>query len=303
VSNNTYALDKPEVAVSWYNQSPSSRGWLFVAYMRVAGTQTKLMVTKSTDGGVTFGAPVQAAIGKIHAPQIFVSSSTGRVYVVYVDFAANAIKMAISANNGATWTTETAATASFALLDPFVSGSPQINGSATCKVWAVTIPSARYNWVTDSIGVVWHEREAAGSTSPTTVWFAAKTAAGWQPKKQLTAGKAGDQWHPTLDFNSSGAWLVVYHDRSNDAANRYFRQAWVQTNHLGTQTGAGYVFNPFDNDPAIFQETPTTVCFRGDYQEVWFWPYVSGGGRYQTLWAGNPVSGGAFHDIYLSSVQ
>lgn len=131
--------------------------------------------------------------------------------MVYVDFAANAIKMAISADNGATWTTETAATASFALLDPFVSGSPQINGSATCKVWAVTIPS--------------------------------------------------------------------------------------------TQTGAGHVFNPFDNDPAIFQETPTTVCFRGDYQEVWFWPYVSGGGRYQTLWAGNPVSGGAVHDIYLSSVQ
>ena len=69
-SDDQQLLDKPAIAVSWHY---GTRGYVYVAYMKINRSQTdQLLVTRSTNGGVTFGAPVLVAEGEdIQGPQIF----------------------------------------------------------------------------------------------------------------------------------------------------------------------------------------------------------------------------------------
>lgn len=298
VSDHGYSLDKPTIAVSWHT---STRGYVYVAYMQVDGTNAnRLYVARSVDGGQTFQAPVLVVQGTLHAPQVLVSSHTGNVYVVYVDYTLNSIRMATSINQGMSWTLETVTNPTGKFLDAYVDRT--ISGDETCTggLRAVTVPHARFNSVKGSLGIVWHERQTNSVSSPTDVYFIAKTASGWSAKKRVNVTQANDQWMPALDFDPAGNYVVVFRDRSQDPANKLFRQAWVQIDHDGDFLGSGYVANAFNSDPTVYDKY--TYCFAGEYQDIWYWTYSDAtGGRFNAIWTGRPNA--AYDDVYISGIK
>lgn len=289
-------LDKPDLAVSWY--SPT-RGYVYVAYAVVFNLgSSDLYVARSTDGGATFGSPVKLVSGYIQAPQVVVSSNTGKVYVFWMDLSGQKFRMTSSnPNNFNVWTTQPTLNPTGTLMGPgeAIAG----DGLAPCPsgVQAVTVPQARYNWVKDSIGVVWHQKEASGKTN---VYYAGFSATGWTAPKVIQASSTSDQWMPALDFDETGDYLVVYFDRRNDPSNLKYREAWAKVTSTGNVLATGFVSGAFDSDPTETYGNGQ-VCFKGEYQDVWYWPYASGG-RFHALWTGHPPSD-SNDNVYISGVQ
>jgi hypothetical protein len=195
-SSRSYFLDKPALGVSWHS---GSSGYVYVAYIKYPINQ--LFVARSTDGGLTFGAPVAVETGNIQGPQVVISPSSGYVYAIWVDYSLNAIRLSRSADFGQTWSTpETGA------MGNMTSGN--INGD----VRAPTLPMARFNSVANKICIAWHELESAGSTR-TDVYYTTKSPAGWQTKVRINNIQTNDQFMPALDYDLTGNLIVTFYDR------------------------------------------------------------------------------------------
>jgi len=142
---NAGNVDKPDVAVSWHS---GSRGYVYVAYVVINGSDSELWVKRSTDGGLTFPVARLVEIGYINGAQVVISPYSGYVYVIWTDFLMNAIRMSTSNNYGLNWTvTETPANGN--MLKPV----DHING----PMKAGSIPMARFNWVANKVSIIWHE--------------------------------------------------------------------------------------------------------------------------------------------------
>src|SRR5262249_38090468 len=94
-SQGTSQLDKPAIGVSWH---PNTLGHVHVAYISAGGSGRDLRIAKSTDGGITFNAPVviTSSVVDINGAQVLVNPSWGHVYVLWTDPVAKAIKMSTS---------------------------------------------------------------------------------------------------------------------------------------------------------------------------------------------------------------
>lgn len=310
-STSNFSLDKPDIAVSWYSLS---RGYVYVAYVKVKVSGStfvnELWIARSTNGGASYPSKFHIATGHIQAPQVVVSSNTGKVYVIWVDLDDQQLKLASSPHNAFTsWTNLPSLNAvgrflspcEFGVCDPIAAPGAS---NCTTGIQAVTVPHARYNWIKDQIGVVWHERETDSGTATTDVFFSAFTASGWLTPKRVNPVQVRDQWYPALDFDTTGDYLVVFYDRSQDTTNLLYREAWAHINSSGTRLNSGFVASVFDSDPSEVY-SPGSLCFKGEYQDVWFWGYSDADGpRFHALWTGHPVSATNVDDeVQLSAVK
>jgi hypothetical protein len=278
-SDPAFFLDKPDIEVSWYS---GTRGRAYVAHVRVNNTNpalTRIYVSRSENGGVSFSVPVWVANteGRFQGPQMLASTVGTRIYVIWTDFtnpANERLLMSWSDNQGGSFTApEVVATGNF------LTGAPAdfLNGG----VRAVTLSMARYNGVRNAIGVVWHERAADGSTD---IYFAAKTSSGWTAKKRINPVTTNDQFMPGIDYEPSGNYLVTYYDRSGDPTNTRYREKWVKIDHLGNILESGEVAGGFESDPTQFINQ-----FIGDYQDIWWWDFTDMlGDRFNAAWVGRP---------------
>lgn len=284
----TYFLDKPAIKVSW--ASDATKGHVYVAYIKynnLNATQNQLLVSKSTDGGLSFGAPAIVTTGLIGAPQILVNPYFGyAIYAIWLDYSANvnAIRMSRSLDYGQTWSTpETAATGNMVVGN--------INGG----VRANTVPMARFNSVANKISVVWHEYEAPGSTR-TDVYYTAKSSSGWQLKVRINDVQTNDQFMPALDFDTSGNLKVTFYDRRDDTnptnPNLLYHLYVAHIDSNGNNLRA-------NERVSTFQSNPQAYCFSfiGDYQDIWDWTFSSGE-KYNASWIGIPSVG----DVYLLGI-
>jgi len=318
-NSNGFRLDKPDLAVSWYL---FSRGNVYVAYMRVKQISpttwgTELRVARSIDAGVNWVRSNPIATGHIHAPQIVVSSNTGKVYVIWLDLDSHQIKMASSLyNQFGTWTAQASLNGVGRFLKPCE--TDPVTGLAGCDaiaapstsvcpggIQAVTVPQARYNWIKDQIGLVWHERESTTATT-TDVYFSAFGVSGWLTPKRVNPQTGKDQWYPALDYDSTGDYLVVFYDRRQDSSNTLYKEAWAHVNSSGTVLANGFVSGAFTSNPTeahTFTIGANTYCFKGEYQDIWFWPYTDANGpRFHALWTGHP-STTIDDEVELSAVK
>jgi len=310
LATSTASLDKPDLVVSGY---PSSKGWVYVTYLRIkysgGAWVNEVYVERSTDGGATFPSKVLLGTGHYQAPQVVASSNTGKVYVIWTDLDTQQLRMVSSTyNNFTTWTTLASVTTPGRFLRPNelgvhdnIAGDPTVCANG---LQAVTVPQARYNWIKDQIGVVWHARETNNVTAKTDVFFSAYGVAGWSTPKRVNPTQTNDQWYPALDYDSTGDYIVVFYDRSQDPGNLNYRQAWAHLNSAGTRLASGYVTGVFDSDPSEVY-VGNGVCFKGDYQDIWFWPYTDASGpRFHALWTGHPPSPTNIDDeVYLSAIK
>ncbi|MEO8216840.1 MAG: sialidase family protein [Acidobacteriota bacterium] len=288
-----YFLDKPAIAVSWHT---GSLGYVYVAYASwdYVSNNTAIVVARSTDGGASFAQKTVVAYGQgptglpLANPQIVVAPGTGYVYVIWVNFATNDIRMARSTDFGV----------SYGAHDVVASGSltrssPALNGG----IRASTVPMARFNTPSNKIVVVWHENGSQG----TDVKYAYKPCTsvcnsyGWEQKKLITQYTANDQFMPALDFNASGNMVVTYYDRHSDSNNLLYRDYYSFINPTGTRLQNDQQISTFDSNPT----TPQTFQgFIGDYKDIWDWAF-SDGEKATAAWIGLPAKPG---EVYLTRI-
>ncbi|MGH9339699.1 MAG: hypothetical protein ACRD1R_08975 [Acidobacteriota bacterium] len=281
--SSAFCVDKPDVEVSWYS---GTRGYVFVSYVKVNisdPTQNEVRVALSTDGGVTFGTPVVVTSSHILGTQMLIHPFTGRVYVVWSDFATKEIRMSFSDDNGQTWTApETAASGEFVV---------PVQAFLNANVRALTIPHARLNHIDNKICVVWHEWESS-AREHTDIFYTAKSSSGWQIKKKITATTINDQFQPAVDFDDNGDLMVFYYDRSADSSNILYEERWARLDSSGNLLESGQIADSFQTDPRTY-----TNSFIGDYQDNWYWPYNDvWGKRFHGVFSG-------LRDIYAAAVR
>jgi hypothetical protein len=284
-NNSAYILDKPAATVSWYS---GTLGHVYVAYEKVdlvnKPPQTQFFVTKSTDGGLSFGTPVLVTTGNIEGPQILVNNYNGYVYAIWMDYTLNAVRMSTSTDFGQTWSSpETAATGNM-FSDP----NNHLNGALR----AYSLPMARFNWVANKICIVWHERQQAGS-SLADVYYTAKSPSGWQAKVMLNDVQTNDQFMPALDFDSTGNLIVTFYDRRDDPNNILYHEYMAHIDSNGNLLEPNARVSTFQSNPQNYPHS-----FIGDYQDIWDQSFSSGE-FYLSAWVGIPNVG----DIYLSGIQ
>ncbi|HVT59502.1 MAG TPA: sialidase family protein [Thermoanaerobaculia bacterium] len=283
-------LDKPAVAVATYS---GNVGAVYVAYnIDIVNQPSQVVVAKSVDGGITFAPAVTVATGNLLGAQILTQPFSDKVYLVWVDYGLNAIRMSTSTGPATSWTApETAATGNM------VFGSSQfLNGN----VRSPTLPVARYNWVANCVSVAWHEFESSAPGAHTDIYYAVKTRSGWQPKRLINANTTNDQFQPGVDFDNSGNLMVTFYDRSQDPANNYYLESWQRIDYLGNRLDFGTVSTPF-SDPNSFGDK-----FIGDYQSSWFWNFSDVyGSRFNAAWTQQTIPSGGitYSDIDLTGIN
>jgi hypothetical protein len=288
--NNGTFLDKPAVAVATYS---GNVGALYVAYtLLITNQPNQILVAKSLDGGNTFAPAVTVATGNIEGAQILTQPYSDKVYLVWVDFGLNAIRMSTSTGPATSWTTpETAATGNMvAHPNEFLNGN----------VRSPTLPVARFNSVANCVSVAWHEFESSAPGAHTDIYYAAKTSSGWQPKKRINANTANDQFQPGVGVDNSGNLMVTFYDRSQDPANKYYLESWQRIDYLGNRLDGGSVNTPL-SDPNSFG-----TMFIGDYQTNFFWNFSDVyGSRFNAAWTQQtiPYGGVMYGDIDLTGIK
>lgn len=302
-----YYYDKPNVTVSQY---AGTLGTIYVIYTRTdrghclnnfCGGQ--IVSRRSDDGGATFTAEVALTTisnsTSVGGPQIVAATTAARVYGVWADYPAGAIQLSYSDDKGVTWTAAPGNPTGRSLMGPVSGGSqtlynryPMYPANQTAMVVAYTLPAARFNSVAGKVGIVWHERASDGIH--TDVYYAAKTAGGWQGPIRVNQISPKDQFNPALDVDASGNLLVTYYSTANDP---YFNDLYQS--YFTRIDSSGSILQS-DTNIASFFSDPSTLAvvqyFLGDYQDVWF-----DGAKWRSVWVGVPSSSHA--DIYLSKIQ
>lgn len=283
-NNSQFFVDKPDIATSW---NSVTRGHVYIAYVRIDANNvnnTQLLVRRSTDGGLTFGAPSLVTTGRVQGAQIVVSSSTGNVYVVWADFAANQIRMSSSNSAATVWSApQTAASG------PLVPLGTNLGGN----VRAGTLPMMRYNGVNGSLAVTWHEHDFAGSAN-SDIYYTRFTGT-WSPKVKVNTVSTNDQFMPALDYDHSGNLVITYYDRSRDMANSSYEEAWTQITPTGGFLGSAQI--GIFNNPNLYGNR-----FIGDYQDIWFWIYSDPtGDRFNAAWVRQPTTGSG--NLFMTGIQ
>lgn len=281
-------LDKPDVAVSWWS---GSRGWVYVAYLRYACSNpnnSQLVVRRSTDGGSTFGAASTVTTGNVQGAQLAVNPFNGTVYLVWVDFNLNAIRMSFASSSAASWSTpETAATGN--LVGP--------SSAFLGNVRALTLPMVRYNWVASRLSVVWHEFESSTS-SRTDIFYTARTTSGWLAKQRVNSVRTNDQFMPSLDFDNNGNQLVMFYDRAPDSRNEFYKESWACITPAGGSLGSGTLTMPLSNPDQHGN------MFIGDYQDNWYWGFAdTWGDRFNGAYIQQQSIFGGRSNPYVSGVS
>lgn len=292
--SSNYFLDRPHIGVSW---ASGTVGYVYVAYTKYNNSdlsQNQLLVSRSTDGGLTFEDPVPVISGKIANPQILVNPFFGyAIYALWVDFSANEIQMSRSLDYGKTWEAPQTAAAGNMIAgeNNFWNESDYLNGDLR----AITAPRARFNWVKNKICVVWHEREQPGSNA-TDVFYTAKSFQGWQAKVRVNDVQTNDQFMPALDFDSDGNLKVIFYDRRDDPDNLLYHQYIAHIDSNGNDLSPNERVSTFQSNPKGYRDH-----FIGDYQDIWDWTFSSGE-KYHSAWVGIGIPANT-GDVYLSGIE
>ncbi len=165
------------------------------------------------------------------------------------------------------------------------------------EVPALSGVQARFNWVANRLGLVYHQWENE-SRENTDVWFVSKGAqGGWSAPTRVNPVTANDQWMAGLDFDPSGNWPLSYLDRSGDVDNRFYVERWVRLSPAGAVLeDGGPVAGAIPTDP----QDNHNGRFVGDYQEIWWWELLD---QYADRFFLAFPQGNNQGDIYLSAVR
>lgn len=265
--------DKYYIQIDNSTSSPY-KGMMYIPWKRVinADSSTQIVISRSTDGGATWGAPVPVSPRKSGTStdttfgQSFPLSTTGpdgTVYVVWNDGPSRSIGFAKSTDGGKTFSAPTFAVRNYPTL-----GTPRKVGSDVYHVLKGTFRAESYPTLmadnSNSTRRGWLYLAWAAGKSPN-IYFVRSSDGGatWSPWSTISTDTTNDQWWPWLSVDqTNGDIAVMYADSRNDPSNikidnylSYSRDGgstWVD--RCATDTMSDYRDNPFANH-----------IFAGDY--------------------------------------
>jgi len=301
--------DKTSVAVSWHS---GTRGTVYASAL----TPGRIRVYRSTDGGQSYTEPSApnsgvAVSGWVQSPILSVDPNTGYVYLFWIDWTNSRIRVARSTQMGASFVEMqslqlTAGTLLIPQYDIFCTAS----GNTTCDnlcsnddyycVKADSMFALRFNMFSNTFGVVWHQRNTTDNR--TDVYFAYYSPSNfWSTPSRVNSVTTGDQWHPALDWDNSGNYLVTYYDRrDNPTYNFWYRMYATKLTAWGNRIGSDTLVTTDSSNVAnlrLAASSPSRNIYTlGEYHDVWFW---NGHWTLSYIFAPYPYT----DEVYLSVVN
>lgn len=243
--------DKYYLAIDRSNSAFANR--IYVSWDRNQGNNQILLISHSSNGGVTWSAPVKVNDGTTKFERVIgaypaVDQNSGVVYDSWHDYAKDIIFVDKSTNGGDTWGTDVIAARThtgFGIDIGCVGGRSQSPAHAL----KVGPSGALYLVYADKVTARGFDILLTKSTNGGATWSAPVTL-------NDDAG-AADQFHPTLSVESNGAGgdkvTVTFYDRRDDPANCFAHVFATQSTDSGATWSANVrqtsVSSDFDGNP------------------------------------------------------
>ncbi|HLK61253.1 MAG TPA: exo-alpha-sialidase, partial [Chthonomonadaceae bacterium] len=257
-------LDKPWVAVD--DASGTGQGTVYVTFTDF-GSSTKICVTRSTDGGATWGPSggVSLASGTVQGSYVVVGPDHS-VYVFWLDgnSASQQILVRKSTDGGNTFgSSVTVAT----LKTTGVNGDLGLGGFRSNA-----FPHAAVNPVTGNVYVTYND--TPGGTDRADIFFTQSTDGGatWSaPVRVNDDTTTNDQWQPAIAVSPDGTQVFVgFYDRRLDSSN-YMIDTFGS---VGVISGSTVTFQPnfritTASFPPVYGVDPVVnSTYMGDYDKA-----------------------------------
>jgi hypothetical protein len=293
-------IDRPSIAVSWYS---GTEGEIYIAAL--AGGRIQVY-RNSNNGDYAPNQDQYEEVGSVprpgseQSPSIAVDPQTGHVYLFWVDWSTKGvqdykIKVAKSEDRGATFMMMASLQLSpgtlLTPLPPVYPTNCTVDNDRSCDnvctgnacIKADSSIAQRYNPWSNTFGVVWHQRDSNNLADKTTdIKFAYYSPYGnyWSTPVTVNRFSGGDQWHPALDFDNSGHYLVTYYDsRDSNSSDFTYRVYATRLDPWGKRIGgdsrvtvkaanAASLLSLHDIDPNIY---PSYIHTMGEYHDLWWW--------------------------------
>lgn len=289
-------LDKPSSWVSWHS---GSLGYTYVAAVSINGGTNTLRVYRKTTTNVYTMVNNQFSGAGLQSPIITVDANTGYVYLLWINWNTNLISVAQSTNMGA----------NFNNAVTFNAGAVNNGGGFVCDtggancVRGTTVIMARPNATDNSIGVVWHRREATGTNTDVFFNSFALSTQTWRGEHRLNDWTTGDQWNPALDPDANGNYMTMWYDRRDDTNDRKYIVYGAKIDGSGNALEAGNVIihTNIRASDALRLTVVSGNRYIGEYQDLWEWFGTWFGA---TIYAPDQATGGNGQpDVYLPRIQ
>jgi Neuraminidase (sialidase) len=278
----------------WIAADPSdpTGNTAYVTWTRFAGSSSAIVISKTTDGGVTWSAPQRVSnVYTNDQGSTVVVGRSGTVYVTFETFhgSSDAVAFAVSTDGGATFTTRL-----IAQINDIPSPLPgatfrddsfpalALDESALHVVWS--------NWNGANADVVYMRSADGGATwtSPVTI-----------------GGGAGDQFFPWVAARNGTVYASWFNRAGTGdtytiagAASTDGGATWSSPATLSTATSDAMAGNQFSYPSCLYN-------FIGDYSGI----TVDSKGVGHSLWtdirfdALDPANGGADQDPYTATIS
>jgi hypothetical protein len=303
-ASSTY--DKPSIAVS---NAGATAGYIYVAYTQyIPSSNTySIWVARSTNGGSTFDQHYvpqdlsgNCACGNVQMSQVMVDPSNGTVYVSWVDYGLNQIRIARSSPGGdlsGLWTVMTNGPSGDA-AGHFISAPDFLIGE---NVRALTVPIGRFDSLVRRIVLTWHAR-ASATNLLTDVYYGVYNPDNgtWldQPKiiNNENATCDTDELMPAIDYDrNNGNALITYYSRQSNCGNTVYDLYFAVRDTAGSLVQSPTLASSFESDPGY-------RGFLGDYQDVFGGNFGGFYTIFYSAWIGNPPPSG-YQDVMLTRIE
>jgi hypothetical protein len=191
-------------------------GNVYIAWTRfLAGGGNRIMLSRSTDGGATFSAPLQ--ISDSTGGYQGTAPAVGPNGELYVAWHRGDIELDVSLDGGLTWGTDRFVAAVDNVPSPLPGASFRLNSFPALAVDTSGGPN------NGNLYVVW--ADDSGTTGNPDVLLTRSTNGGttWSPPIRVSDDTNGEyQWYPAIAVDSAGVVTVSFFDRRADPGSQLY---------------------------------------------------------------------------------